>query len=68
MGRAIQMENDIEKLSINVQKLQREIDSLKDMVSTIIDLAQGGDSEPKKTTRKKKTKASDGAKGSISGK
>ena len=68
MGRAIQMENDIEKLSSSIQKLQKEIDSLKGIVSTIIDLAQGGDSETKKTTKKKKAISSDGAKDSVSSK
>ena len=68
MGRAIQMENDIEQLRIEVMKLQERIETIGNIVSEIIELAKGDSGGKKKSTKKKASKASDGAKDNISDK
>ncbi len=65
MGRAIQMENDIEKLRNDVSKLNSEVEFLKTTITELIELAKGGvDEQPK--PKKKKAKIKDRVKNNTS--
>ena len=67
MGRAIKMEQDIDTLTMEINKLRAEIGFLKETVSQILELAKGDDSEKAKP-KKKATKAKDRAKDGVSDK
>ena len=67
MGRAIKMEQDIDTLTMEINKLRAEIGFLKETVSQILELAKGDDSEKAKP-KMKATKAKDRAKDGVSDK
>jgi len=65
MGRAIQMENDIENLRNEVSRLNSEVDFLKTTITELIELAKGGvDDKPK--PKKKKAEVKDRVKNNTS--
>ena len=67
MGRAIDQEKEIDALNMRVNELTEHVILIQQTLTKLIEFSTGEPDEPKKkATKKKTTKASNGAKDSVS--
>ena len=69
MGRAIDQEKEIDQIKMRLNELTEHVVFIQQTLTKLIEFSQGEPDEPKKkSAKKKKSKASDGAKDNISNK